>query len=134
MRYLKIGLRIIYGVFFIAAGFNHFAHPDFYLRIIPPYFPDQLHWTINSVSGFAEVILGLLMLIPATSRLAGWGYIALLIAVFPANIYVFQNQEIMPDVSPIAHLIRLPLQAVMILWAYWYTLPDAPAQPTDPPN
>jgi len=52
---------------------------------------------------------------------------------FPANIYVYQHQELFPGIPPIAHLLRLPLQAVFILWAYWYTRPDrplgAPVQP-----
>jgi uncharacterized membrane protein len=50
----------------------------------------------------------------------------LLIAVFPANIYLYQHQELMPDVSPTTQLVRLPLQGVLIAWAYWYTRPDRP--------
>ena len=49
-----------------------------------------------------------------------------LIAVFPANIYLYQHQELMPNMSPTAQLVRLPLQAVLIAWAYWYTRPDRP--------
>jgi uncharacterized membrane protein len=55
--------------------------------------------------------------------LAAWGIIALLIAVFPANIYVYQHQDVLPA-PPILHFLRLPLQGVFILWAYWHTKRD----------
>jgi uncharacterized membrane protein len=60
-------------------------------------------------------------LVPKTSRFAAWGLIALLIAVFPANIYDYQNRESFPQLPPLAHLLRLPMQGVLILWAYVYT-------------
>ena len=62
---------------------------------------------------------GLGLLHPRTRRLAAWGLIALLVAVFPANIYLYQHQEIFPQVSPLLHLLRLPLQLVFIAWAYY---------------
>ena len=85
---------------------------------MPPYLP--LHEELVLVSGLCEILLGVLLLIPRCSRWAAWGIIALLIAVFPANIYLYQNQEILPA-SPIIHLLRLPLQGVFILWAFWHT-------------
>jgi uncharacterized membrane protein len=90
---------------------------------MPDYIPQVLHRPAVVVSGIAEVLLGVLLLIPATSRLAAWGLIALLIAVFPANIYAFQHSEEIFGISPSAHFWRLPLQGVMIAWAYWYTRP-----------
>ena len=72
------------------------------------------------VSGLIEVILGILLLVPRYSSLAAWGIIALLIAVFPANIYVYQHQELFPF-PWFLHLLRLPLQGVLILWAFVYT-------------
>jgi len=72
------------------------------------------------VSGVIEIILGILLLVPRYSRLAAWGIIALLIAVFPANIHVYTHQELFPF-PPLAHLLRLPLQGVLILWAFVYT-------------
>ena len=65
-----------------------------------------------------------LLLVPKLSSLAAWGMIALLIAVFPANIYLFQNPDILPA-PPILHLLRLPLQGLLILWAYWHTKPKS---------
>ncbi len=99
----------------------HFVRPEFYLKIIPPLLP--WHLGLVYLSGFFEIALGLLLLVAKFSRLAAWGIIALLIAVFPANIYLYQHQELVPG-SPILHLLRLPLQAVFILWAYWHTRPS----------
>ena len=98
----------------------HFVRPDFYLRIMPPYLP--FHLELVYLSGVFEAALGLLLLVPRFSRLAAWGIIALLIAVFPANIYLYQHQELLPA-SPLVHLLRLPLQAAFIFWAYWHTKP-----------
>ena len=77
---------------------------------------------LRYLSGVSEMALGLLLFVPRFSRLAAWGIIALLIAVFPANIYVYQNQAVLPAL-PLFHLLRLPLQGVFILWAYWHTKP-----------
>jgi uncharacterized membrane protein len=57
--------------------------------------------------------------------LAGWGIIALLIAVFPANVYMYQHPELFPAMKPEALLVRLPLQGVMIAWAWWATSRDS---------
>jgi uncharacterized membrane protein len=115
-------------LFFIGAGTLHFIRPDSYLKIMPPYLP--WHLELVYLSGFFEVGLGLLLLVPRFSRLAAWGIIALLIAIFPANIYLYQHQEILPG-PPLLHLLRLPLQAVFILWAFWHTKCDGPSAPTN---
>ncbi len=107
-----------FAALFIAAGIGHFVAPDMYVRIMPPYLP--FHRPLVFLSGAIEVILGVLLLIPRYSRFAAWGLIALLVAIFPANIYLYQHQEIL-RASPIVHLIRLPLQGVLILWAFAYT-------------
>ena len=103
---------------FVIAGVGHFVATDFYLRIMPPYLP--WHRPLVLLSGVIEITLGVLLLVPKTSTFAAWGLIALLIAVFPANIHLYLHQEIWP-LPPIVHLLRLPLQAVLILWAYVYT-------------
>ena len=96
----------------------HFIAPDFYVQIMPPYLP--LHWELVYLSGFFEIALGLLLLVPRFSRLAAWGIVALLVAVFPANICLYQHQDLVPA-SPVLHWLRLPLQGVFLLWAYWHT-------------
>ena len=104
------------------AGLYHFANPAFYLRMMPPYLP--WHLSLIHLSGFFEVALGLLLLVPKYTRLAAWGLIALLIAVFPANIHMALNPQLFPDLPPIALWLRLPLQLVFIAWAYWFTAGD----------
>ena len=119
MRTLKIILKYLLCVFFVLAGLNHFINPAFYLKSMPPYLPGHLF--LIYLSGFFEIALGLLLLIPALTRIAAWGLIALLIAVFPANIQMALNPQLYPDISPPALWLRLPLQAVFIAWVFWYT-------------
>ena len=121
MTRIKTALKMLLAVFMVGAGTTHFVNPDFFLKIMPPYLP--WHLPVVYLSGLFEIALGLLLLVPRFSRLAAWGIVALLIAVFPANIYLYQHQDLLPA-SPLVHLLRLPLQAVFILWAYWYTKPN----------
>ncbi|MDT5269608.1 MAG: hypothetical protein QOH49_1794 [Acidobacteriota bacterium] len=121
MRKLKTILKYLLCVLFVVAGLNHFINPALYLKIMPPYLPWHLFFVY--LSGFFEVALGLLLLIPAFTRIAAWGLIALLIAVFPANIHMATNPQLYSDIPPLALWLRLPLQAVLIAWAYWYTRP-----------
>lgn len=123
MSVTKTISKFVLALFMITAGIMHFVNPEFFLKVVPPYLP--WHSELVSVSGVCEILLGILLLIPATSRPAAWGMIALLIAVFPANIYVYQNQHVLPA-PPIVHLLRLPLQGVLILWAYWHTRSETP--------
>ncbi len=118
MSQIKAISKYLLATFMITAGIMHFVNTAFYLKIMPPYLP--LPKELVLLSGVAEVLLGVLLLVPQTSRLAAWGIVALLIAVFPANIYLYQHQEILPA-SPIIHLLRLPLQGVFVLWAFWHT-------------
>ena len=120
MSHFKAISKYLLAIFMITAGIMHFANPAFFLKIMPPYLP--FHYNLVLVSGVFEFLLGVLLLVPKCSRLAAWGIVALLIAVFPANLYVFQHQEILPA-PPIVHLLRLPLQGVFILWAYWHSRP-----------
>ena len=122
MTRIKTALKMLLAVFMVGAGTTHFVNPDFFLKIMPPYLP--WHLPLVYLSGLFEIALGLLLLVPRFSRLAAWGIVALLIAVFPANIYLYQHQDLLPA-SPLVHLLRLPLQAVFILWAWWYTKPNA---------
>jgi uncharacterized membrane protein len=126
MRKLKSVLMWLLAIFFISAGVNHFVNPGFYLKIMPPYLP--WHLALIYISGLAELVLGIILPIPKLRILAGWGIIALLIAVFPANIHMALNPELFSDINPIALWIRLPLQGVLIAWAYWYTRTDAVAE------
>ena len=116
---MKTGIRWLFGVLFILAGLNHFRNPSFYVNIMPPYLP--WHGALVAISGVAEIALGALLLFRRWSVLAGWGLIALLVAVFPANVHMAMNSQLYPSISPVALWLRLPLQALLIAWAYWYT-------------
>jgi uncharacterized membrane protein len=118
MRRTQTLSKYLLAIFMIGAGILHFLRPEFYLKIMPSYLP--LHLELVYLSGFFEIAFGLLLLVPPFSRLAAWGIIALLIAVFPANIFLYQHQDLVPA-SPVLHFLRLPLQGVFILWAYWHT-------------
>lgn len=113
--------------FYVLAGMNHLVNPDFYVALIPPGLPEP-EW-LNLISGLAEIVLGVFVLEPRTRALAAWGLIALLIAVFPANLYVA-----LENVGPqgpgsgagLANWVRLPFQGLFLGWAWWYTRPEVP--------
>ena len=116
---LKRISHCIYGIVFMAAGTNHFLNTPFYVSIMPPYLPWQE--ALVYLSGVAEIGLGGLLLFERWSRLAAWGLTALLIAVFPANVHMAMHHEEYQWASPLVLWLRLPLQGLLILWAYWYT-------------
>ena len=116
-RWPGIG-RGLFGTLFILGGIGHFVAPEFYLKIMPPYLP--LPAALVFASGVCEFTLGILLLVPKTSRFAAWGLIALLIAVFPANVFMYQHADEF-EISASLLLLRLPLQGLLILWAYSYT-------------
>jgi len=123
MYWLKIGTLIVMALFYMWTGTRHFTHPEFYLRIMPPYIP--AHEAMVAISGVAEFALGLALLVPNLRVYAAWGLIALLIAIFPANVHMAVNKIGSPPLSELALWVRLPLQGVLIAWAWWYTRPDA---------
>ena len=110
---------------FVAAGIGHFINTDFYLSIMPPYLP--AHLELVYVSGAFEILGGLAVLPLPTRRLAGYGLIALLLAIFPANIHMAVNpEEYLAGGMPLLGLYaRLPLQFVLMGWAWWATQPDS---------
>lgn len=122
MPTLKLITKIIFGVLFVGAGANHFIDPKFYESIVPPYLPWPFALVV--ISGIAEIVLGFGLLIPKFSPYAAWGLILLLIAVSPANVHMATHPELYPTISPVLLWLRLPLQALLILWAYWYTNVD----------
>lgn len=124
MPTIKNVTRVIFAVLFAAAGLNHFVNPAFYETIVPPYLPWPRALVI--ISGFAEIALGVGLMIPKLSRFAAWGIIALLAAVFPANIHMATHPELYPSIPDAALWLRLPIQGFLAVWAYWYTRSNAP--------
>jgi uncharacterized membrane protein len=126
---VKRVLLYLMAAFYIAAGVNHFLSPDFYVAIMPPYLP--WHRELVYLSGIAEISCGVGLLIPRTRVLAAWATIALLIAIFPANLHVALNDVPLAGRSEGAGVwnwVRLPFQLVLIAWAWWYTRDAAPAR------
>ena len=113
---------IIMSIFYIVSGTNHFANPRAYLKLMPAYLP--AHETLNYAAGIAEIVGGLLLLFPTTKSVAAWGIIAMLIAFLPAHIYMIQAAPIKLGsivITPLIAWIRIPLQFVLIYWAYQFT-------------
>ena len=108
-------------LFFIYFGIDHFINPEFYLSIMPPAFP--LHAEAVYISGFFEILGGISVLIAPLRKIAGWGLVALLICVYPANIYMAITPEAFPEISIGLLYFRLPLQFLFIYWAYSVTRP-----------
>ena len=119
MTTFKTIVRVLFAAFFVVAGVTHFTNRDFFTSIVPPYLPSPV--MLVYVSGVAEIVLGVMLLVPATTRIAAWGLIALLIAVFPANLHMAMNPQLYPGTPLAALLIRLPVQGVMVAVAYWFT-------------
>lgn len=121
-------LRVILAISIIIVGITHFSSPDTYVKIVPSGLPYPLQ--LVYISGVFEVLGGIGLLVPNVSQFSAWGLIALFIAVFPANINMAVNHihlDNIPD-SPWFQAVRLPFQAVLIAWAWWYTKPSDPRQ------
>jgi uncharacterized membrane protein len=118
----RISLFLL-AAFFTSAGVGHFTNEAFFVRIVPPWLPYPL--LMVQISGVAEIAGSVGILIPQLRRLAGWGLLALLIAVYPANIHMALHPEQFPEMTQNALYFRLPLQLVAFAWVWWATKPDA---------
>ena len=116
---IKLFSIIIMSIFYVSIGVNHFTIPEWFLQIVPPYLPYKLE--LVYISGFLEILLGVMLLIPATRFYAAWRLILLLIAVYPANIYLAQTNGAAMNTTPLVAWGRLPFQFVFIALAYWHT-------------
>lgn len=118
--------QALLGGFFVAAGTMHFVNERFYLAMIPEALPNKRE--IVQVSGVAEIAGGVAVLSRRTRGLGGKGLVALLIAVFPANINMAINSERFKSIPTWALWARLPLQFVAIAWAWRATQGAAQAE------
>ena len=125
LRRAKLPILYLMAPAYIVAGVLHFVVPELYVQIIPPMFPAPL--ALVYLSGLAEIAVGIGLLVPRTRRYAAWATVALLVAIFPANVYMATHGVViegMPgggDPSELVRWGRLPLQGVLILLALWYT-------------
>jgi uncharacterized membrane protein len=121
MRASQAAARWLFALILVAAGVVHFVRPDFYVRIMPPYFP--WHRELVLLSGAVEIALGVLLVIPRTSRSAAWAVLALMVVFLTVHIHMSLYPEGHPLFSPAVIHARLAFQAVFIAWAYWLTRP-----------
>jgi uncharacterized membrane protein len=126
---IRAALRWLLIVAMVLAGLNHFRTPAVYVAMMPDALPRPLE--LVYISGVFEILGGLGLVFPRTRRLAGWGLIALFIAVFPANLNMAIHHLPLGDraVPAWALWARLPLQAVLIAWAWWVSREPSPRRP-----
>ncbi len=125
MKTIKLISIYLLSIGYVYVGFRHFYDPNFFLAIMPPYLP--YHLPLVYISGAFEIILGIGLCLKKTRKYSAWGIIALLLAVYPANIYLAFNEEPQQaiDISAfLASWVRLPLQFVLIALAYWHSIVD----------
>ena len=123
MNILKKAIILIMILFYFFAGINHFIKPSTYVNLIPPYLP----WPeiLNYLAGFFEITFAILLIPIKTRKYAGWGIILMLIAFMPTHIYMIQEAKLDPlslgkfTITPLIAWLRIPLQGILILWAYW---------------
>ncbi|PWN05983.1 DoxX family protein [Rhodohalobacter mucosus] len=111
-------LKLTFSILFIAAGLFHFLRPQLFVKIMPPWVP--WHRFMVFFSGFLEILFGVMLLVPSTSAIGAWGLIAVLIGVFPANIHMAVNSDQFPEIPAWLLWLRLPMQLVLIGWAWIY--------------
>lgn len=114
MAYSKFALIFL----LIFAGLMHFLKPYFFIKIIPSYVPFPLKMVY--ISGVVEILCGLLLLFPQTQSFGAYLSILLFIAVFPANIEMAKDFYVMHKPYFWLTVLRLPLQFVLIWWAYQF--------------
>ena len=123
MNILKCISIYVMSILYIYVGINHFIDTKSFLIIIPPYL-QTIGLEIIYLSGIFEIILGILLIIPKYRKIASYGIMLLLIAVYPANIYLAFNEEpqnLMGISSFMASWVRLPLQFIFLGLAYWHS-------------
>jgi uncharacterized membrane protein len=113
-----IGLVLL----FLFAASGHFIATAAMVQMLPPFVPGRV--TLVHLTGLIEIALAVGIAVPATRRLAGWGAIAALIGFYPANVYAAVNSIGMGghELGPAYLLIRTPLQALLVAWAWWFAV------------
>jgi uncharacterized membrane protein len=119
MNIIKVVMKCLFAAIFLAAGTLHFVRPEPFVKIMPDYLP--WHLELVYLSGVFEMVLGVLLLIPKSQVFAAWALIALLVGVFPANVHMALHASDYPQFPAALIWLRLPLQGVLIAWAYWFT-------------
>ena len=118
---LKALCLLVLSSIYISVGVKHFTNPDYFLAIMPPYL--KWHLELVYISGFFEILFGF-GLLTKYRKLSSWGLILLLIAVFPANIYLINSEkaQIALNITKEIAIIRAPFQLLFIYLAYWSSI------------
>ena len=111
----------IMSLLYILVGIKHFSDPNFFLKIMPEYL--NYHLELVYLSGFFEILFGVLLIFKKTRFYGAWGIFILLICVFPANIYIYNSEAAQTaiNISESQALIRLPFQIPLLILAYWHS-------------
>ena len=116
MTWKNVGLAIVF-LWFMGGGITHFTNADFFVAIMPPWI--GWHLEIVYISGVFEILGAIGILIPSLRQWAGNGLILLVLCVTPANVHMWMNPELFPDVSAVFLNVRLVVQ-VLLLWLIWW--------------
>ena len=124
MKIIKELTILLISILYITVGLNHFIKPNFFLEIVPPIIPFKLE--VVFISGFFEIILGILILFKKTRKLASLLIIVLLVSVFPANIYLYisETPRLSLNITKSQALFRMPFQLSLIIISYWHSRDD----------
>ena len=114
---LKLASIGVLAVIFVGAGVMHFVRPEGFEEIVPPALPQKK--ALVYLSGLAEIVGGIGLLFRKTRKAAGWGLVALLVAVFPANVYMAVSGRFAHLAPQWVLWARLPLQPLLMLWVWW---------------
>ncbi len=115
MKIAKIILAVIFGIFMLFGGINHFLKPAMYMPMIPDFLPKEI---INYLVGVLEIVVGIGIFIPQFRSLAALGILLMMLAFLPIHIIdVFKENPAIG--SHQAALIRLPVQFIFIFWAWF---------------
>ena len=123
LMYFKYISILIMSIFYINVGMKHFTDPIWFTHIIPPIL-SKLDLILVYLSGYFEITFGMMLLVPMLRKISAYGLILLLIAVYPANLYLAfyqQPQELIGISAFAASWVRLPIQFIFLGLAYWHS-------------
>ena len=125
LSWKNLGLAIVFA-WFMVGGITHFTNPQFFVSIMPPYI--GYHLELVYISGVFEIIGAIGILIPRLRQWAGNGLILLVILVSPANVHMWLNPDLFPDVPEAFLSLRLVIQLLLLALIWWSTraIPGAP--------
>jgi uncharacterized membrane protein len=112
-------MKLVFGLIFVITGLLHLVRPGIFMKIMPPWIP--WHRFMVLFSGILEILFGCMLFISPVSQIGAWGLIGILIGVFPANIHMALHSEEFSFVPVWLLWSRLPVQCILIGWAYLYT-------------